>query len=63
MKSFGVSFETALYDMSYANVLLYTRTLPDYSVKKHAKDGANEKVNADDPANKAKVEKILFGNG
>ena len=49
--------------MSYANVLLYTRTLPDYSVKKHAKDGANEKVNADDPANKAKVEKILFGNG
>ena len=50
--------------MSYANVVMYMRTLPDYSAKKGKdKDGKKpqEKINADDPANRAKVDAILFG--
>ena len=66
MKSFGVSFDTALYEMSYANLVMYMRTLPDYSAKKDKgkKDGKKkqEKINADDPANRDKVNEILFGN-
>lgn len=65
MKSFGVSFDTALYEMSYANVVMYMRTLPDYSAKKDkGKNGEKqqEKINADDPANRDRVNEILFGN-
>lgn len=65
MKSFGVSFDTALYEMSYANVVMYMRTLPDYSAKKDkGKKGEKpqEKINADDPANRDRVNEILFGN-
>ena len=51
--------------MSYANVVMYMRTLPDYSAKKGKdKDGKKpqEKINADDPANRDRVNEILFGN-
>lgn len=50
--------------MSYTNVVMYMRTLPDYSVGKDKKDGKKkqEKINADDPANRDKVNEILFGN-
>jgi len=50
--------------MSYANLLLYMRTLPDYSAtKKDKAGGEQERIDADDPANNAKIEKLLFGNG
>jgi len=64
VKAFGVTFEQALYDVSYANVLLYLRTLPDYGYEsKNRKDkkGRGEVINADDPANRDKIEKLLFG--
>lgn len=51
--------------MSYANVVMYMRTLPDYSAKKNkGKKGEKpqEKINADDPANRDRVNEILFGN-
>jgi hypothetical protein len=42
------------------------RTLPDYSAlkdKKKGKDGKpKEVINADDPANRDRVNEILFGN-
>ena len=49
--------------MSYANLVMYMRTLPDYSAKKDKKgDKKQERIDADDPANRDKVNEILFGN-
>lgn len=45
--------------MSYANVMLYSATLPDYN-KRTDKNG-KPVINADDPKNKEVLRKILTG--
>lgn len=60
-KAFSLPFDYVLYDMSYANVIMYSAVLPSYNTKK--KDGAghsNQKViKADDPNNKEEVRKFF----
>ena len=49
--------------MSYVNVVMYMRTLPDYSATKDKKGKeGTEVINADDPRNRDRVNEILFGN-
>jgi len=38
VKSFNVTFEYVLYEISYENVILYSRTLPSYNPDKNNKD-------------------------
>ena len=45
-----------LYELSYANLILYCSVLPSYDDEKE-----NEIINADDPRNREKVKNILFG--
>lgn len=61
-KAFTLPIDVVLYDMSFANVILYSATLPTHNssvddrgrgAKKHIK------INASDPKNREKVEKIL----
>lgn len=48
--------------MSYANIIMYLATIPSYDMGKDKKGGKKqEHINADDPANRKKVEQILFG--
>lgn len=58
-KAFSLPFDYVLYDMSYANVIMYSAVLLSYNSKK--KDGAaNQKViKADDPRNKEEVRKFF----
>ena len=43
-------------------MILYMRTLPSYDVKKgNGGEREQEHIDADDPTNKNKVEKLLFG--
>ena len=58
-KAFSLPFDYVLYDMSYANVIMYSAVLPSYNSKK--KDGAaNQKViKADDPRNREEVRKFF----
>lgn len=55
--------EYVLYEMSYANMIMYGAVLPSYKSHKKNETGKadNEKINADDPRNKDKVRSILFG--
>lgn len=54
--------EYVLYDMSYANMIMYGAVLPSYkSGKKNEKSNTRAVINADDPRNKDKVRSILFG--
>ena len=51
-----------LYDMSYANMILYGAVLPSIdSEDDEKKDKKEEVINADDPANREKVRSLLFG--
>lgn len=64
MKAFNLPLDYVLYDMSYANMIMYGAVLPSYKSSKKNETGkavGNEKINADDPRNKDKVRSILFG--
>lgn len=65
-KSFGCSFEYALYEISYANLTLYCSTLPVLDFE-HDKDKAGEGkekgsvVKGDDKNNKDEILAIIHG--
>lgn len=63
VKAFNVPFDVALYEMSYANMMLYSASLPSYSnYKKEKGEGSSDEVvKADDPTNRANVLAILNG--
>ena len=54
-----------LYEMSYANMVLYGAVLPSYRHKDGGKNGGSEKrkkqeiIRADDPRNKEKVRQFF----
>lgn len=57
-KAFGLSIEYVLYEMSYANLILYGATLPSYNKKKDnkgRKTNDDETINADDPRNNERI--------
>lgn len=59
-KAFSLPFDYVLYDMSYANVIMYSAVLPSYNSKKKDRAGHNQKViKADDPSNKEEVRKFF----
>lgn len=53
-----------LYELSYANMILYSAVIPSYK-SRDKKDGGGdgkkkqEEIKADDPSNKEKVRKFL----
>lgn len=56
-KGYTLAPDYVLYEMSYANTILYSRVLPSYDDEKA--DGGV--LDADDPANREAVRKELFG--
>lgn len=56
-----MSIEYVLYEMSYANLILYGATLPSYKKKKDGKGGKGgkgndeETISADDPRNNERI--------
>lgn len=63
VKAFNLPIDYVLYEMSYANVILYSAVLPSYSAKKKGDRGHGQEraIDADDPKNREKVNAILFG--
>jgi hypothetical protein len=48
--------------MSYQNLIIYSSVLPGYDFDKDGRDNKKDEViNADDPANRDRINKILFG--
>lgn len=56
-----MTFDQVLYDVSFANVVLYGSALPSYDDEKEEDIKGEEIINADDPANREKVREALFG--
>lgn len=48
-----------LYDMSYANTVMYGAVLPSYKHGRKKGGGKGEPVRADDPKNRDKVKQLL----
>lgn len=61
-KAYNLPIDYVLYDMSYANVLLYGAVLPSFDNVKTETQKSEEVIKADDPANRDKVRNILFGD-
>lgn len=69
VKTFGVPFDYVLYELSYANLVLYDRVLPTYISKRDKKKGGKKltcgtmdsPIRADDPRNKDLVRAIIKG--
>lgn len=63
VKGYTLPLDYVLYDMSYANVLMYGAVLPSYDSDEKV-DGKKEEgiIKADDPANRDIVRSILFGD-
>ena len=58
-KEYNLSPDYVLYDMSYANLIMYNAVLPSYDTE--SKDKKEEVINADDPRNREAVRKIING--
>ena len=59
-----MSFDYALYEISYTNFLLYSAAIPSYGgAKNKTKNGGkdNDIIKADDPNNKDLVKAIING--
>lgn len=50
-KSFGVSFDYVLYDLSYDNLLLYGFATPSYNSKKKTEEPWDDSIDANNPDN------------
>ena len=63
-KAYNLPFDYVLYEMSYANMVMYGAVLPSYkSPKGKGKwkngKGGGKAIKVDDPANRARVKKIM----
>jgi hypothetical protein len=61
VKGFKFPLDYALYDLSYANLILLGATLPSYDSEKNKKSsrGDGEVIKADDPKNREKVKQFF----
>ena len=58
-KSYNLTPDYVLHEMSYANISLYSSVLPSYDDE--TGDKGERVIKADDPKNKDLVNSILFG--
>ena len=59
VKAFNLPIDYVLYDMSYANVILYGATIPSLKSGKDKGKEKQEVIRADDPKNRDKVRQFL----
>lgn len=57
VKGFGLPVEQVLYELSYANIVLLSATLPDYKAKTKEED--NEILDMSNPEHQTRIDKIL----
>lgn len=60
-KSYNLTPDYVLNEMSYANVVMYSSVLPSYDDEKTGSKKGSNVINADDPKNKDLVRNTLFG--
>lgn len=62
VKAFGLTPDYVLHEMSYANVRLYSASLPSYRKPKDAGKGSGKDdvvINGDDPEQQAAIDKLF----
>lgn len=61
VKGYNLPLDYVLYEMSYANMIMYGAVIPSYNGgRRRGKGGRDEEViKADDPRNRAKVRRLL----
>jgi hypothetical protein len=59
--SYNLSIDYVLYEMSYANVIMYGSVLPCYRHESDKDSKDNEVIDADDPGNRELARNVMFG--
>lgn len=59
VKGFNFPVDFVLYDLSYANLILYGATLPRYDRPKKKGEKKQEVINASDPRNRQEVQNFF----
>lgn len=60
VKAYNLPIDYVLYDLSYANMIMYSAVLPSYDGGKDGNKKEKQKViKADDPANRDSVRRFL----
>lgn len=60
VKGFNLPLEYVLYDLSYANMIMYGAVLPSFRGGAKGRADDREPIKADDPRNRDRVRRILF---
>lgn len=59
-KAYGLTPDYVLYEMSYANCIMYSAVLPSYKRKGNGQGGGEQdRIDVDDPRNRDKVKRFL----
>ena len=60
MKGYNLPVDYVLYDMSYANMIMFGAVIPSYNSKKKGKGGKEQEIiKVDDPQNRERVKEIF----
>lgn len=62
MKAYNVSFDYAIYEMSYQNAIMYNRVLPSYESGKSVDNGSggSVRIDGDDPDRMNEILSYLY---
>lgn len=63
VKNFNVTFDYALNEVAFVNLILYTRTLPSYDFDKDKKNGHNAAKKATTSEWNAGLDKMINKHG
>jgi hypothetical protein len=60
VKGYNLPVDYVLYDMSYANMIMFGAVIPSYNSKRKGKDGKEQEIiKVDDPQNRERVKEIF----
>ena len=59
VKAYTLPIDYVLYDLSFANLTMYSAVIPSYTPKDDKGKGKQEKIKADDPRNRQRVSDLL----
>lgn len=59
VRAYNFTIEYVLYDLSYANMIMYSAVIPSYKSRKDKKADEEEVIDANDPKNRERIDQLL----
>ncbi len=59
VRAYNFTIEYVLYDLSYANMIMYSAVIPSYKSRKDKTADEEEVIDANDPKNRDRIDQLL----